>query len=120
MIGILLAELLEDMGHSVCSIATTEDKAVAEAARCHPELMIVDQHLLIGTGRSAVERILRTGPVPCVFMSGTPEYLVRPDANVLQKPFLLRDLVRAIRLVVGDVAVLDEQESAPVMAVPNY
>jgi two-component system, response regulator PdtaR len=55
--------------------------------------------LLEGSGMSAVERILRTGPVPCVFISGA--HVRRPGATALQKPFLEADLVRAIRNVVG-------------------
>jgi DNA-binding response OmpR family regulator len=101
MIGLLLAEMLDQMGYAVCAIAATEDDAVADAARCKPGLMIVDQKLREGTGMSAVERILRRGPVPCVFISGEPVYMTKPGANVLQKPFLEEDLVRAIRHVVG-------------------
>jgi CheY-like chemotaxis protein len=33
MIGILLAEMLGDMGYNVCAVAATEDDAVADAAR---------------------------------------------------------------------------------------
>ncbi len=100
MIGLLLSEMLDEMGYVVCAIAATEEDAVAAAARCQPGLMIVDQQLLEGTGVSAVERILRNGPIPCVFISGAPVHLARPGANVLQKPFLEEDLVRAIRYVV--------------------
>jgi DNA-binding response OmpR family regulator len=104
MIGLLLAEMLEEMGYAVCAIAATEDDAVADAARCKPGLMIVDQQLREGTGVSAVERILRGGPVPCVFISGAPVHLAKPGANVLQKPFVEADLVRAIRYVIGSGA----------------
>ena len=72
------------------------------AAKHRPDLMIVDQQLREGSGVSAVERILRKGPVPCVFISGAPVHLARPGPNVLQKPFLEDDLVRAIRYVVGN------------------
>jgi CheY-like chemotaxis protein len=103
VIGLLLAEMLEEMGYDVCAVAATEEAAVADAARCRPGLMIVDQQLREGTGTSAVERILRNGPVPCVFISGAPVHLARTDANMLQKPFLEVDLVRAIRFVVAAV-----------------
>jgi CheY-like chemotaxis protein len=101
MIGMLLAEMLGEMGYDVCAVATTEDDAVADATRCRPGLMIVDEHLLEGSGLSAVNRILRTGPVPCVFISGAPVYPKRPGTTVLQKPFLEADLIRAIQHVVG-------------------
>ncbi len=97
----LLAEMLEELGYDVCSVAATEEAAVADAARCKPGLLIVDQQLREGTGVSAVERILRNGPVPCVFISGAPVHLARPGADLLQKPFLEEDLVKAIRHVVS-------------------
>jgi two-component system, response regulator PdtaR len=100
MISMLLAEMLGDMGYNVCAIATTEDRAVEDAARCKPGLMIVDEHLLEGSGVSAVDRILQTGPVPCVFISGALVRPTRPGTTMLQKPFLEEDLVRAIRQVV--------------------
>ena len=78
MIGILLAEMLGDMGYSVCAVAATEDDAVADAARCKPGLMIVDEQLREGSGSSAVARILLDGPVPCVFISGAPLRLGQP------------------------------------------
>ena len=52
MIGMLLAEMLEDMGFEVCAIAATENAAVADAANCKPGLMIVDEHLREGNGIS--------------------------------------------------------------------
>ena len=105
MIGMLLGEMLEEMGYDVCAIAATEEDAVANAARFKPGLMIVDEHLREGSGVAAVERILRNGPVPCVFISGEPMHLRRPGVNVLQKPFLEEDLVRAIQHVIGSVEV---------------
>jgi CheY-like chemotaxis protein len=112
MVGMFLSEMLEEMGYAVCAVVATEEDAVADAARFKPGLMIVDGQLREGNGLSAVERILRTGPVPCVFISGAPEYLLgRPCANVLQKPFLEQDLVRAIRHVVADA-------DAPAVLVP--
>jgi two-component system, response regulator PdtaR len=101
MIGMFLAEMLEDMGYTVCAVVATEDDAVADAARCKPELMIVDEQLREGSGVSAMERILQTSRVPCVFISGAPAQRGRPGANVLQKPFLVQDLIRAIRCVMG-------------------
>lgn len=112
MIGMLLAEMLDSMGYEVCAIAATEEDAVAGATRCKPGLMIVDEHLREGSGVSAVQRILRTGPVPCVFISGAPMHRNGPGATVLQKPFLEADLVRAIGCVVDRPVV----HAAPVPA----
>jgi DNA-binding response OmpR family regulator len=101
VIGMLLAEMLEEMGYTVCAVVATEEDAVADAARCRPGLMIVDEQLREGSGVSAMQRILQITPVPCVFISGAPVHRTRLGANILQKPFLEQDLVRAIRYVVG-------------------
>ncbi len=98
-IGMLYADLLEAMGHTVCTIESTEMEAVAAAALYKPDLMIVDVALREGTGLSAVEEILRTGFVPHVFVSGDAASVraERPGAIVMQKPFLDPDLARAIQ-----------------------
>lgn len=98
-IGMLYADLLVEMGHTVCAIEVTESEAVAAATLYNPDLMIVDAALGEGTGVSAVEKILRAGSVPHVFVSGdvVSVQAVRPDAIVLQKPFRDQDLARAIQ-----------------------
>jgi DNA-binding response OmpR family regulator len=99
MIGMLLAGMLEEMGHDVCAIEATEADAVSAAAQHRPDLMIVDARLGDGSGVSAVEEILRTGFVPHLFMSGNVSRVMalRPGAVVLQKPFLEAELARAIQ-----------------------
>ena len=99
LLGMLYADLLEEMGHAVCAIETTETEAVAAAALYKPDLMIVDAVLDEGTGVSAVDEILRTGFIPHVFVSGDAAsvWAVRPGAIVMQKPFPAPDLARAIQ-----------------------
>ena len=99
LIGMLLADTLVAMGHDVCAVEATEAGAVAAAARCNPDLMIVDARLCQGSGVSAVEEILRTGWIPHVFVSGetTTIQALRPGAIVIQKPFRDIDLNRAIQ-----------------------
>jgi len=110
IIAVLLAEVLEGMGYEVCAIEATEEDAVAAALRCRPDLMIVDVRLGDGSGVAAVERILRAGPVPHVFVSGDPSKLqvLRPDAVVMQKPFREADLAVAIQRALGAVASLPQ------------
>jgi two-component system, response regulator PdtaR len=107
VIGMLLAEVLAGMGHDVCAVETTETDAVAAAARCRPDLMIVDARLGDGSGVSAVEEILRTGFVPHVFVSGDMlgVQALRPGAVVIQKPFFESDLARAIQRALDAAAV---------------
>ncbi|MDQ2762230.1 MAG: response regulator [Pseudomonadota bacterium] len=102
LIGDLLAEMLTGMGHRVCAIEATETGAVLAASQHRPDLMIVDARLARGTGVSAVETILRTEPVPYLFISGGRIDAARSDAVVLQKPFREPDLVRAIERTLGD------------------
>ncbi len=103
IVAMLLADLLVAMGHEVCSIEATEAGAVTAAVRCRPDLMIVDAHLLEGSGASAIAAILRAGFVPHVFVTGDP-LRTQPLAHgavVLQKPFREPDLVRAIESAFG-------------------
>jgi CheY-like chemotaxis protein len=100
LIALLLAELLAGMGHEVCAAVATEHEAVIAAAHYKPDLMIVDAKLGRGSGVSAVEEILRTGPLAHVFISGDAERvrLRKPDAVVVRKPFREAELARAIDL----------------------
>jgi two-component system, response regulator PdtaR len=70
MIGPLLAEMLEDLGHIVCGVEVDAENAMAAAARWRPELMIVDVGLGEASGIAAVKEILRGGFVPYVFVTG--------------------------------------------------
>jgi len=97
MICLLLSEILEEMGYHVCAVAGTEDDAVAQAALHHPGLMIVDLSLKDGNGIGAMERIRKTGPMPCVFISGAPLRFGQLGVGVLCKPFGEDDLQRAIQ-----------------------
>ena len=105
IIGMLLAEVLAGMGHDVCAIEATEADAVTAAARCRPDLMIVMQ-LDDGSGVSAIEKILRTGFVPHLFISGDTLGVraLRPGAVVIQKPFRESDLAWAIQRALGAAA----------------
>jgi two-component system, response regulator PdtaR len=103
LIATLLAEVLAGIGHEVCAIESTEAGAVAAAARCKPNVMIVDVLLGDGSGISAVEQILRTGFIPHVFITADPS-VPRPrrsGAAVLQKPFREPDLTRALQSALG-------------------
>jgi CheY-like chemotaxis protein len=98
LIAMLLAELLASMGHDVCATAASEAEAVSAATRYDPDLMIVDAGLGRGSGVSAVEEILRAGPLAHLFVSGDAEMVRRrrPDAIVVRKPFREAELARAI------------------------
>lgn len=98
MIGGLLAETLEDLGHIVCAVETNAANAVAAAALHHPDLMIVDVGLGEASGVAAVKEILRSGFVPHVFATGDAlrDLSLGPEAVLIQKPFRGPDIVLAI------------------------
>jgi DNA-binding response OmpR family regulator len=98
-IGAALAEMLDLMGHEVCAIEATQADAVKAAARCKPDLMIVDVRLGDGDGVSAVAEILRHGFIAHVFVSGDASKVraLESRAVAIQKPFRESDLVRAIQ-----------------------
>jgi CheY-like chemotaxis protein len=96
IIGMLLSEMLDAMGHAVCGVEGTEAGAVAAATRCRPDLMIVDARLGDGSGVDAMRAILLAGPMPHVFISGAQVEAESPDAVILQKPFYEQQLVRAM------------------------
>lgn len=104
--ALFLAEVLAGIGHDVCAVESSEEGAVAAAAGRRPDLMIVDMRLTHGSGVAAVERILRSGFIPHVFISGDCPGVrtLRPDAIVLEKPFRERDLVQAIERALGAAA----------------
>jgi CheY-like chemotaxis protein len=99
LIGMLVADVLEGMGHEVCSVEDTEAGAVAAAVRYKPDLMIVDAGLHEGSGVSAIEQILRNGFIPHVFVSGATAAIQTqyPGAVVIQKPFRDWNLAEAIQ-----------------------
>ena len=105
LIAMLLAELLSGMGHDVCATAASETEAVIAATRYDPDLMIVDSRLGRGSGVSAVEEILRAGPLAHVFISGDAERVRvrKPDAVVVRKPFREAELARAIEMALAAI-----------------
>jgi len=109
MIGGLLAETLEGLGHGVSSVENNVDNAVAAASLCRPDLMIVDVGLGEASGIAAVKEILRGGFVPHVFVTGdavrgTP---LGSAAVLIRKPFRVSDLARAIQMALATAPARD-------------
>ncbi len=98
IIGMLLSEVLEGMGHVVIGVAGTEGAAVALAAEYQPNLLIVDAGLTSGNGLSAVDTITKMRFVPHIFTTGNAlkVRLAKPDAVILEKPFDEDALIAAI------------------------
>jgi CheY-like chemotaxis protein len=98
LIGELLAEMLDSMGHVICAIETTEAGTVATAKQLQPDLLIVDLHLSPGTGIDAIDLIQQTQSVPHILVSGNIAKVRerRPDAIILEKPYTQVSLATAI------------------------
>lgn len=99
LLGLVLGEVLEDLGYEVCAIVATQVDAVEAAQRCRPDLMIVDVRLRTGSGIAAMAQICRSGFIPHVFTTGDIAEVIalRPDAIAIQKPFAEAELSRAIQ-----------------------
>ena len=98
MIGGLLAETLEGLGHTVCAVESNVANAAAAASHWRPDLMIVDVGPGQASGLAAVKEILRSGFVSHVFVTGgvVRGLPVGPETVLIQKPFRVSDLERAI------------------------
>jgi DNA-binding response OmpR family regulator len=108
-IGGLLAETLEGLGHVVCAVERDVANAVTAASNWRPDLMIVDVGLGEASGVAAVKEILRSGFVPHVFVTGAAVrgMPLGPDSILIQKPFRVSDLDRAIQRALAAAPVFD-------------
>ncbi len=108
-IGELLAETLEGLGHTVCAVERNVAAAVAAASHWRPDLMIVDVGLGEASGIAAVKEILRSEFVPHVFVTGdrVRGMTLGPEAVLIQKPFRVSDLERAIERALSAAPVSD-------------
>jgi DNA-binding response OmpR family regulator len=102
LIGMLLADMLGDMGHDVCAVEATEMDTIASAARHRPDLLIADGWLREGSGVAAVQTILRSHILAYIFVTGdhASVHMRMPGAVILEKPFNEAGLAAAIRRAV--------------------
>lgn len=106
IIAMLLKDVVESLGHRVCDIVATEAGAVAIALASRPDLMIVDAGLRDGSGVTAMQIILKQRAMPHIFVTGDKRSVqqMAPDATILEKPFFIPDLVRAIEEAMANSA----------------
>jgi DNA-directed RNA polymerase specialized sigma24 family protein len=110
LIAIDLQRILQELGHSVTSIARTHKDAVKAAEQKKPGLVLADIRLADGSsGLDAVNDLLASFAVPVVFVTAYPERLMtgeRPEPTFLiAKPFR-EDAVKAI---ISQVLFFDQQ-----------
>lgn len=102
-VALVLDFTLVKLGYSICGTEYTEDGAVAAAARCCPDAMVVDVGLAQGNGIRAVTRILSERYIPHVFISGDRLGSVglHPFSVRLHKPFRDVDLAASLAKVLS-------------------
>ncbi|HJQ57484.1 MAG TPA: response regulator [Vineibacter sp.] len=92
VIALDVAEIVRGAGHQVVGVAASERTAIELAAKHSPDLVVADVQLKDGDdGRTAVRQILKSLPVPVIFVTGFPERLLTGQglepAFVITKPF---------------------------------
>lgn len=93
-----LQSLLEKEGATSFAFADSEDEAIASALAQRPDFITSDVKLIEGTGPRAVASICaRCGPIPVLFVTGTPEACEPCDATsaILRKPVNPRAVIEA-------------------------
>ena len=92
IIALDLQQLVENAGHEVVGLASSEEEAVALAAAERPTLVLADVNLGSGgDGISAVSRIMSRHRAPVIFVTAYPERLLTgrdvEPAFIITKPF---------------------------------
>jgi CheY-like chemotaxis protein len=99
LIGMLLEDMLIDLGHEVVAIVPRLKEAMAAVDRETYDLAILDVHLH-GESAFPVADVLIAKGIPFVFATGYGERGVPEDYRgrpVLQKPFAKDDLERVLK-----------------------
>lgn len=100
LVAMSIQDVLESEGATSFEIVGTEADAVSAATAKEPSVITSDVNLLEGTGPHAVAEIhRRLGPIPVIFISGTPEECkpCNPPGLIVPKPFTAQTLVTAFR-----------------------
>ncbi len=92
IIAMDIEELVQNCGHNVVGVATSEAEAVELATLHKPGLILADINLGIGgDGTAAVARIMQHHYAPVIFVTAYPERLLTGEdlepAFVITKPF---------------------------------
>ncbi len=110
VISLDLANIVEEMGHTVVAIATTRTEAVAAARETKPGLVLADIQLADdSSGIDAVNDILAERPTSVIFITAYPERLLtgeRPEpAFLVTKPFI----PESVKAVIAQALLLSEE-----------
>ncbi|KQP67289.1 response regulator [Methylobacterium sp. Leaf112] len=103
LIALELECLLEDLGHVTVGVAGSSQEAIALGLSTHPDVALVDIHLIDGPTGVAVARALSADPrTTVVFMTANAKRI--PDdfagaVGVIAKPYSERVVAGALRYV---------------------
>jgi CheY-like chemotaxis protein len=99
LIGMDVFHCLSEFGFSTFAFAGTEAQALEQARLRKPDLVTVDVRLLNGDGLAAAGSLAREhGDLPTIYVTADPRALAhKPDAVVVEKPFVARDFAVACR-----------------------
>lgn len=103
LVAMTIQEILALEGATSFEIVDTEGAAVAAATANEPRIIISDVKLLEGTGPAAVTEIhKRLGPIPVIFITGTPEDCrpFNPPRSIVAKPFTAQAVIAAFHELV--------------------
>jgi CheY-like chemotaxis protein len=92
IIAMDIEELVQNCGHRVVGVASSEREAVQIAKATRPGLILADINLGVGgDGTNAVARIMQSHYAPVIFVTAYPERLLTGDSLeptfVITKPF---------------------------------
>ncbi len=99
VIAMEMRVLLERDGHRIAGIARSEDEAAALFGASEVGLVVADINLGAGgNGITAVRHILKTAPVPVIFVSAYPELLL--TARTVEPVFVMSKPIDPVALAV--------------------
>lgn len=104
LVAMLIEDMLTDLGHEVAGVAARVEQAQILARESEIDLAMLDLNLS-GQRTDSVAHVLAARGIPFVFATeygaaGVEDDIWR-DVPVLQKPFQIEDLARAIARVSG-------------------
>lgn len=103
IIGMLIEDMLSELGHEVAAISTHLEEALRLARTSEIDFAVLDVNLN-GQRSFPVADALRHRGIPFIFATGYGSKILQPPyrgATTLQKPFELEDLRRALSTVLG-------------------
>jgi CheY-like chemotaxis protein len=103
LVAMAIEDILTAEGATSFVIVDTEQAAILAAVVKAPDIITSDVKLLEGIGPAAVAEIQkRLGPIPVIFITGTPEACepCNPSASIVRKPFSDQAVVAAFHEVI--------------------